>query len=250
MQINAVNENSVILYFGDVISAEVADTIGAAVPLIRAALNEHLVDIVPSYTSILVTFDLMAMDCTECIAKLTPVLANITSAQSDKEPSRLIEIPVYYGKEVALDADDVCEHTGLNFEEVVRLHTSEAYRVYAIGFTPGFAYLGNTPTELEIARKKTPRLSIPKGSVALADRQTAIYPKVSPGGWQVIGKTPMELIDYQRANLSLFEMGAKVIFKAITREEFIELGGSLDSELNHRHEGNSVKKPQRDKEIA
>lgn len=247
MKMSAVNENSLILYFGDAINAQVADRIGLAVPLIRSALGQALIDVVPSYTSVLVTFDIMSMGMEECLATLQETLKEIDELEGRSQQSAQIEIPVYYGPEVALDADDVCAHTGLSFEEIVAIHSSETYRVYAIGFTPGFAYLGNTDARIEIPRKKTPRLSIPKGSVALADRQTAIYPKVSPGGWQVIGKTPIDLIDYQRDNLTLFEMGAKVTFKPITREQFLQLGGELPQAT---HKETRVKKPQSDKEIA
>ena len=111
--------------------------------------------------------------------------------------------------------------------DVVNIHVSATYRVYAIGFAPGFAYLGNTDKRIEIPRKQTPRLKVPAGSLAIADRQTAIYPKQSPGGWQIIGRTPISLIDYQRENLTVFEMGAQVSFTPIDRATFLDMGGVL-----------------------
>ena len=104
---------------------------------------------------------------------------------------------------------------------------STKYRVYAIGFAPGFAYLGNTDKRIEIPRKQTPRLRVPAGSLAIADRQTAIYPKQSPGGWQIIGRTPISLIDFQRENLTVFEMGAQVSFTPIDKATFLDTGGVL-----------------------
>ena len=128
---------------------------------------------------------------------------------------------------MALDADEICEHTGLTFEEVINIHASTTYRVYAIGFAPGFAYLGNTDSRIEIPRKQTPRLKVPPGSLAIADRQTAIYPKQSPGGWQIIGRTPVSLIDFERENLTVFEMGAQVTFTRIDKATFLKMGGVL-----------------------
>ena len=230
MKICPVNENSVIIYFADIISPETADKIGRVLSVIKIELGEYLVDIVPSYTSILVSFDLMAIELREFEQKLQVILKNADNAQSGQQETPLIELPVYYGPEVSLDAEEISNHTGLSFEEVVKIHSSTFYRVYAIGFAPGFAYLGNTDQRIAIPRKTTPRLRIPACSVALAERQTAIYPKASPGGWQVIGRCPIDPIDYQRENLTLFEMGAKVKFNPISKATFLEMGGVLSSE--------------------
>lgn len=230
MKICPVNENSIIIYFADIISTETADEIGRVLPLIQAELGEYLVDIVPSYTSVLVSFDLMAIEFRKFEKKLQSVLNNAESARSNQQEVPLIELPVYYGPEVSLDAEEISIHTGLSFEEVVNIHSSTLYRVYAIGFAPGFAYLGNTDKRIAISRKTTPRMKIPACSVALAERQTAIYPKESPGGWQVIGRCPIDPIDYQRENLTLFEMGAKVKFNPVSKAAFLEMGGVITPE--------------------
>lgn len=227
MKISAVNENTLMVYFSDTVSPETAEQIAAAMPVIREQLGLYVVDTVPSYTSILISFDLITIGLREFSLRLQHVLAECSRASLSTNQARCIELPVYYGPEVALDAQEICRHTGLSFDEVVNIHASTAYRVYAIGFAPGFAYLGNTDKRIEIPRKQTPRLKVPAGSLAIADRQTAIYPKQSPGGWQIIGRTPVNLIDYQRENLTVFEMGAKVSFSPIDRTTFLEMGGVL-----------------------
>ncbi|MCE9678444.1 5-oxoprolinase subunit PxpB [Shewanella sp. AS1] len=229
MKVAQVNENSVIVYFSDTVSEQTADSIASALPAIRAQLEQYVVDIVPSYTSILISVDLLTIGMSDFCQQLEQVLAE-RSGSAVFSQIKTIELPVYYGAEVALDAETICEHTGLTFQQVVDIHSSTTYRVYAIGFAPGFAYLGNTDERIAIPRKQTPRLNVPAGSLALADRQTAIYPKASPGGWQVIGRTPLNLIDFERENLSVFEMGAQVRFKAIDRATFLKMGGVLPIE--------------------
>ena len=230
MRICPVNENSLIIYFADAISPETADKIGRVLPAIQRELGQYIVDIVPSYTSILISFDLMEIEFKHFEQALQSILDNAEFAETGQAETPLIELPVYYGSEVSLDADEISAHTGLSFEEVIRIHSSTLYRVYAIGFAPGFAYLGNTDERIAISRKKTPRLKIPARSVALAERQTAVYPKESPGGWQVIGRCPVDPIDYQRENLTLFEMGAKVKFNPISKETFLDMGGVISPE--------------------
>ncbi|GAJ78986.1 allophanate hydrolase 2 subunit 1 [Vibrio sp. JCM 18905] len=183
MKISAVNENTLMVYFSDSVSPETAEQIAAAIPVIREQLGLYVVDIVPSYTSILISFDLITIGIREFNLRLQKVLIECSRASLSANQVRCIELPVYYGPEVALDAQEICRHTGLSFDDVVNIHVSATYRVYAIGFAPGFAYLGNTDKRIEIPpRKQTPRLKVPAGSLAIADRQTAIYPKQSPGG--------------------------------------------------------------------
>ncbi|MGN2917290.1 5-oxoprolinase subunit PxpB [Aliivibrio fischeri] len=230
MKISAVNESTLLLTFADKVSPEVADMIAESVTLFTRELGSLIVDIVPSYTSILITYDTSSVDLRRFMMQLRQCLpSDLQKIQSSKSTVE-IELPVYYGKEVSLDANEICEHTGLSFEEVVSIHSSQTYRVYAIGFAPGFAYLGNTDSRIHVPRKSTPRLMVPAGSLAIAEQQTAIYPKSSPGGWQIIGRTPVNLIDFNRKNLTLFEMGAKVTFVSISRETYIEMGGELPCE--------------------
>ncbi|MGJ8581760.1 MAG: 5-oxoprolinase subunit PxpB [Psychromonas sp.] len=227
MNINVVNENSVIIYFSDAISIETADRIAYASHLLRAGLATMLSDIVPSYTSILLSCNLRKTGLQGFVIAVKKVLEQIEAHHLETPPAKQIILPVYYGEEVALDHAEVSAHADLDFSEVVKLHTSECYRVFAIGFAPGFAYLGNTPASMAMPRKTSPRATVPKGSVAIADQQTAVYPRSSPGGWQVIGRTPVNLLDLSQDNLSLFSVGGQVRFKAIDRGTFLEMGGEL-----------------------
>lgn len=231
MKISAVNESTVLVVFSDTVSPETADIIAQSVAMINQESDLFVIDMVPSYTSILITYDLTRIELRSFMSRLHHCLHQDNNSGQLLLSSVVIELPVYYGPEVSLDAEDISRHTGLSFDEVVSIHSSQEYRVYAIGFAPGFAYLGNTDSRIHIPRKSTPRLSVPAGSLAIAEQQTAIYPKSSPGGWQVIGRTPVNLIDFNRDNLTVFEMGAKVTFRPISREEYLTMGGELPEAL-------------------
>lgn len=227
MNVNLVNENSVIIYFSDTVCTETADNIAHACHSLRSELSDTLLDIVPSYTSILLSCDLRRTGLRSFVARIRRILNQLEKDRGDKLERKRIVLPVYYGEEVALDHAEISQHAGLAFSEVVKLHTSECYRVFAIGFAPGFAYLGNTPSQITMPRKANPRPKVPKGSVAIADRQTAVYPRQSPGGWQVIGRTPLNLLDISQSSLSKFEMGDEVCFESIDRQTFLAMGGQL-----------------------
>lgn len=228
MEISAVNENTVIVYIADQADPQTIVDIACKVRQIKSTFGSLIIDIVPSYTSILIEFNLAQIPAKD----FYQVLAALCAEGCDKfflnKSTEIIELPVYYGQEVALDQREVCAFTGLSVDALVNLHSAVRYRVYAIGFLPGFAYLGHTDERLTMPRKTTPRTRIPAGSLAIADRQTAIYPRQSPGGWQVIGRTPRAIIDLKRENLTLFEVGAEVRFKPISKAVYLELGGRLE----------------------
>ena len=131
-----------------------------------------------------------------------------------------IEVPVCYENEFALDLDDVAQRAGISAQEVVDLHSNAEYRVHCVGFTPGFPYLGGLPAKLATPRKEVPRKEIPAGSVAIGGSQTGIYPTKSPGGWHVIGRTPLRLFDVANNPPARFSAGDRVRFRPITREQF------------------------------
>jgi len=239
MNIFRVSENTVIILFDQVIDADNFSVIKQCVRNIKTSVNDKwIADIIISYASIHITFNLLAVsgiDFTRAL-KLALLLSNGNDANNDNadkaesdqcSPSNTIEIPVYYGEEVALDLVHVANNANLTKEEVIAIHTSQIYDVYAIGFAPGFAYLGNVDTRIATARKPTPRQKVARGSVGIADQQTAIYPSESPGGWQIIGRTPIQLIDYNSANLTQFTAGDKVNFTAMSQAEYLQMGGEL-----------------------
>jgi len=149
-----------------------------------------------------------------------------------KLPARAVEIPVCYHAEFALDLAELAEHAQLSADEVVRLHSSGEYRVQCVGFTPGFPYLAGLPPALAKPRRTVPRAHVPAGSVAIGGSQTGVYPLSSPGGWNVIGRTPLELFSATREQPALLKAGDRVRFRPISTEEFHTLLSPLQSAAN------------------
>ncbi|WP_188008614.1 5-oxoprolinase subunit PxpB [Grimontia hollisae] len=226
-RIESVNEQTLIVYFGDNIDETVAADVNRAIFQVRESLGDLVTDMIPSYNSMLVGFDLNRTDRFDIIKRIRLALESSTSEINDRSDNQVVEIPVYYGEEVALDMPDVCEKTGLDSASVIKLHSQREYRVYAIGFSPGFAYLGSLDDAIVVPRKSTPRLKVPTGSVGLADNQTAIYPSSTPGGWQIIGRTPLNMVDWDSDSLAKVNVGNRVKFCPIDREEFLKQGGVL-----------------------
>lgn len=224
--IDMVSNQACLLTFSQVISEATSNYIAQVTQeLVKLA---GIVDLVPSYTTLLVVFDDDHFDRFAIFKTIRQTIEAIDPNDFSVKDQREVVIPVYYGKEVGPDIEDVAKHCHLSIEEIIQRHSETTYRAYAIGFTPGFAFLGNTPDELHVPRKTTPRLKVPIGSVALAENQTAVYPNVTPGGWQIIGRTPVNLIDWGSENLALIAMGDSVRFEPISRDEFLVQGGQLD----------------------
>lgn len=224
--IDMVSNQACLLTFRQVISEATSNYIAQVTQeLVKLA---GIVDLVPSYTTLLVVFDDDHFDRFAIFKTIRQTIEAIDPNDFSVKDQREVVIPVYYGKEVGPDIEDVAKHCHLSIDEIIQRHSETTYRAYAIGFTPGFAFLGNTPDELHVPRKTTPRLKVPIGSVALAENQTAVYPSVTPGGWQIIGRTPVNLIDWGSENLALIAMGDSVRFEPISRDEFLVQGGQLD----------------------
>ena len=156
-------------------------------------------------------------------ASLALVLENMKGLSSKEEPGRVIELPVCYETEFALDLEEVAKKAGLPPQEVTQRHLSGEYRVLMMGFSPGHAYMGGLDAKLAVPRRTSPRAIVPAGAVAIANEQTVVYPYAISGGWNVIGRTPMMLFDAARARPSLLWPGDRVRFRAITREKFVEM---------------------------
>jgi len=170
-------------------------------------------ELAPGYRSLLVVFDPLAIAPSELKTRISDVAA--WPGRCELPQAKLITVPVFYGGDYGPDLDWVAGHLGISSDEVIRLHTQTIYRVYMIGFTPGYPYMGELPAPLVVPRRSTPRTRVPKGSVGIAQRQTGVYPVESPGGWQIIGWTPIELFDPKRQMPSLLEMGDGVKFEAV-----------------------------------
>ena len=224
MDFKIVSVDSFIIYFGDFIDEKIALEIKKTYFCIKKLDLEGIIEIIPSYTSIFITFDIFKYDF-ETLKDL--IKQNINLQIDENFEEKIVEIDVYYGTEVGFDLEYLSSKTTLSIEEIIKIHSNKLYDVYAIGFLPGFAYLAKVDEKIAFPRLSTPRKIVPKGSVAIADFQTAIYPQQSPGVWNIIGKTTFELFDKKLENLSPLNVGDKVKFNPISKEEFLVQGGVL-----------------------
>jgi len=224
MDIRVVSVDSLIIYFGDTIEEHIALKIKKAYSYIKNLKLEGVIEIIPSYTSIFISYDILKYDF-ETLKNL--LKKSLTFDYENSFEEKIITIDVYYGLEVGFDLKNISSVKNLKIEEIIQIHSNKIYDVYAIGFLPGFAYLGKIDEKIAMPRVITPRKLVPKGSVAIADFQTAVYPKDSPGGWNIIGKTTFEFFDKNLKNLSPLSVGNKIKFNPISKKEFLALGGVL-----------------------
>jgi len=225
MKIEIAGQNAFIVYFGEQASATVSAQIQAAVNNIYASMADCLVDLVPSYASLLVIFDLDRSEPFAVRRMLRAALANLDAI--DASAGELVTLPVYYSLESGPDLEVIAERGSISVEDVIEIHQQQEYRVYAIGFAPGFAYLGEVDERIAAPRLATPRQKVPCGAVAIADRQTAVYPAVSPGGWNLIGLCPTRMFDPERDPSMPVKVGDRIRFEGISREQFLAQGGEL-----------------------
>jgi inhibitor of KinA len=180
-----------------------------------------VVEFAPAYASIGIFFDpAQAEDFERLTSEIASVLAPPVKRAPKQQRGALHEIPVCYEPEFAPDLAEVAARAAITTDEVIRLHSASEYRVHCVGFLPGFPYLGGLPRELATPRRSSPRTQVPAGSVAIGGVQTGIYPTASPGGWNLIGRTPVQLFDPTRDQPALLRAGERVRFKAITGEQF------------------------------
>jgi len=220
--------DTVTLHFGERIDLALVNPIQQAALALRQQLGTRLLDVVPSYTSIMLRYDLLADDLSSLMVDVAHILNNLSPRVTTQLATDTIEIPVWYDIKTGPDLPRIAELAGITEQQVIELHSSQPYQVFAIGFAPGFAYLGEVPEKLATPRLATPRAKVPAGSLGIADTQTALYPLTSPGGWNLIGRTPLTLFDPKREPASLLNAGQQVKFRAIDFAEYQALGGQLD----------------------
>ena len=206
-------------------AAEISDATNMQVIAMQHAIESSpikgFIEAVPAYGSLTVYFNdqVSASTVRSWLSDLSAQVSNTINTSLTTE-GRQISIPVCYDPSLGVDLPWVAANLNLSMEAIIDLHTSIAYRVYMIGFIPGFPYMGTLPTALEVPRKQTPSMKIPAGSVAIAGKQTGIYPAEVPGGWQVIGRTPLKMFDPSTSPCSFLNAGDIVQFKPITLEAF------------------------------
>jgi len=224
-----MGDRALVIEFGDRLDPELSAGIAAAAQHLRASPPPGVLDIVPAYTTLALHYDPAVIG-----AGTTPYEALIEQieawlhAQADAElpPGRLVEIPVCYGGGLGEDLEEVARQHGLTPEEVATIHASTDYRVYLLGFVPGFAYLGNLDSRIATPRRDAPRPHVPAGSVAIGGDQTGVYPLETPGGWHLIGRTPVRLFTPEAEPPCLLGAGDTVRFVPISRAEFDTLSGT------------------------
>ncbi len=184
-------------------------------------------EVVPTYRSLAIYFDPILLDLEKLINTLKDIIPSIASIQN--ETTRTVVIPVCYGGEFGPDLEKVASLKGLTCEEVIQKHSSRNYYCYMLGFTPGFPYLGGMDESISAPRLERPREIIPAGSVGIAGTQTGIYPINSPGGWQIIGRTPLMLFDPHREPPILLESGIWIRFRPVSEEAYRQISEKVNS---------------------
>ncbi len=225
MRIEIAGENALIIYFGDKADPLTSAKVQQAVTILETELPDKLIDMVPSYASLLVIYDMLVCDHLEVFSQIRKLLSQFENTEETK--GTLVTLPAYYSTESGPDLEVLAQRANLSVEEVIKIHSEIEYRVYAIGFAPGFAYLGEVDPRIATPRLSTPRLKVPKGTVAIADQQTAVYPAVSPGGWNLIGLCPTAMFSPDKEPSMPVKVGDRIRFEPISREQYLALGGEL-----------------------
>jgi len=213
-----MGDRGLLLEFGDEISPEVNEKVRKMALAINGEVMEGIVETVPTYRSLLIIYNPLILSIEELKKRLGRIEEELQHVPFP-EP-KLTRIPVAYGGSYGPDLDHVAQFHQISSEEVIHLHCSKPYLIYMVGFMPGFPYMGLLPEALATPRLKTPRLLVPAGSVAIAQNQTGIYPMESPGGWQIIGRTFVELFAPEKEPPTLLRMGDFVQFYPIGENEF------------------------------
>jgi inhibitor of KinA len=220
MRIEPLGDSALLVRVVEEFEAEESlDAVLRATRQLEIAQIPGVTGLAPAYTTIGVFFDLSQTETfDEFRAGIERALQ--TDVDSGSRTGATIEVPVCYDDEFAPDLEEIAQHSGLSQVEIVRRHAEAVYRVSCVGFTPGFPYLSGLPRELATPRRASPRKEIPAGAVAIGGTQTGIYPRKSPGGWNIIGRTPLRLFDVERNPPALFKAGDRVRFRRISRREF------------------------------
>ncbi|MDF2154787.1 allophanate hydrolase subunit 1 [Vibrio sp. CAU 1672] len=222
-KVSPISECTLLVSFEPEVSVE---DIGQLAQLIGKQFNHVVLNVIPSYQTILVDYLPYRLNELTMITDLNDMLGRFEVCSACyKVPVNHLTIPVFYSEETALDLGRFAAK-GLSLEDLIVLHTQPVYTVSAIGFAPGFAFLSDVEPSLHMPRLDTPRTQVPAGSVAIADSKTAVYPCDSPGGWNIIGRSPVSFFSDQPPYTS-FQVGDKVTFAAIDKQEFLSLGGVI-----------------------
>ncbi|RLA73873.1 MAG: allophanate hydrolase [Epsilonproteobacteria bacterium] len=219
MQISQTSVNSLLISFGEVISQDISQKVQNGFNAIMKLNDEAIYEIIPSYTTIFLSFDIFKYNFFSIKNSLKKIITNYIPTHTIDDDD-IIDIDVCYDISYGLDLKQISKTKNITIDEIVAIHTKNIYYVYALGFLPGFGFLGLVDDAIATPRLKSPRKKVLKGSVGIADNQTAVYPQDSAGGWNIIGQTKHKLFDETKEALSPLGIGKKVKFNAIPKQLF------------------------------
>lgn len=225
-KILTAGDSALLIEFEQKIAPEINAQITAFVHLLKGQHIEGVTDLIPAFASLLINYDPRVIGYKDLKARIEELLKIEVSEEAGD--ARVFEIPVCYGGEYGPDIANIAENAGLSEQEVIDIHCSKDYLIYMLGFLPGFVYLGGLDERIHTPRLANPRISIPAGSVGIAASQTGIYPLNSPGGWQLLGMTPVKTYDPERETPILVEAGDYIRFVPVTEEEFLKIKKQVD----------------------
>ena len=227
IRILTAGDSSLLVEFGKKISPEINRKITAAVQMMKEQHIEGVVDMIPAFCSLLINYDPRVVTYGEIKERIQKIVR--LEVKTGEVRKRIFEIPVCYGGEYGPDLGNIAEHAGLSEEEVIEIHSSRDYLIYMLGFLPGFTYLGGLDERIHTPRLANPRIKINAGSVGIGGSQTGIYPLDSPGGWQLMGMTPVKTYDPGRENPILVEAGDYIRFVPVDEQEYKRIKEQVDS---------------------
>lgn len=219
-------DKAIVVEFGNEINPQTNRKVRNLYLALKKAGPEGVEELIPTYRSLLVFYDpvkILYRELIDQLKEMEKVMADLKTAKP-----RITLLPVVYGGQYGPDLEDAARHNKLSQDEVVRIHTQTDYLVYMLGFTPGFPYLGGMSQKIATPRLKIPRKSIPAGSVGIADKQTGVYPIESPGGWRIIGRTPVKLYDPYHESPVLLSSGEYIRFLNVDEEEYLKIKKEIE----------------------
>lgn len=223
MDFQVINEETIMIYFEEEIDPKTYDKVQLLVNYIHKQQHEAIIETVASYRAVMLIIDMTVSTPQAVLESLDISEAQLESMADEKSSARVIHLPVCYGDEFGPDIEAVAEHNDLSTEEVIRLHTANKYLIYMLGFMPGFPFLGGLDTRLHTPRRLEHRTKLEAGSVGIANNQTGLYPSASPGGWQIIGRTPVKVLNMEQDPMVIYQPGDYIQFYAIDQETYDEI---------------------------
>lgn len=224
MKFLKAGDSALIIELGNEISPSINFKLKKITEFLDNLNKKGIKDLLPTYRSIIIYYNPLVLSFNE-IKKLIEENCKFENKVEEKIEKEIVEIPVLYGGEYGPDIENIANHNKLSVEDVIKIHTSGEYLIYMLGFTPGFPYLGGMSKEIVTPRLKEPRTKIPAGSVGIAGEQTGVYPIESPGGWQLLGRSPLNFFNPKSEKPFLLKAGQYIKFISIKEEEFLKLKG-------------------------